>query len=177
MPERLDIPVTISLMIDKRVTVFDDTKNSGPIKDPRVQHDLEKLNRMVEKSRHILLKISTVFPFDFFPDDIIIDELKIDIIRRTSWFTESVDTIPNDKVVDVKVDTGPVFAALTIVGKEFRVEPTIINHLWRKDALNAKQLIEAIMFCISHDIDVSNLSYKEILAKVLEASSITGLKG
>ena len=57
-----------------------------------------KLERLITKSQKTLLEVTTVFPFDFFPDRVRIDEIKVDIISfefssHTTHILQSLNVI------------------------------------------------------------------------------------
>ena len=56
----------------------------------------------------ILLRLKSVFPFDFFPNEIIIHRSKIDIVYRQFFWDEQVVSLPIDQVKGVSVRRSPI---------------------------------------------------------------------
>lgn len=54
---------------------------------------LKKLNNLINNSHRILYEAASVFPFDFFPDRIVIDENKINIIHGVFFYSNKIFTI------------------------------------------------------------------------------------
>src|SRR5688572_31543212 len=79
-----------------------------------INQEAEKLEQLVEKSSRIIFKFSTIFPFDFFPDDLIISENQLDLVIRDFFFSEHVETVWVKDIQQISVETSILFATLTI---------------------------------------------------------------
>ena len=126
-----------------------------------------KLEHLMGKSRTPLLQIETVFPFDFFPDTLIVDTTKVHIIIREFFASEEIHSIPIANIVDVYVETGPLFATLRILPQlVFEHQVTEITKLWKTDAVKARDMIQGLIVAIKEDIDVSKLPEEEDVSKL-----------
>lgn len=123
-----------------------------------------KLGRLITQSKGKLLKISSVFPIDFFPDTLIIDENKINIKRGFFLKNESIHSILLENISSVTVNTGIIFASLEIVDSTNYRYPEIytLNFLKVKDAIRARKLIQGLIESKMNNIDLSQFEPKEI---------------
>ncbi len=96
-----------------------------------------------KKSMKTKLRIKTVFPFIFFPDDLIIDEAKVTIIKRYFFACQEIHTIPIKDIVDVIVASSLFFATLYIK-RAFQNDLYQFNYLNKQDAMRARQLIQEL---------------------------------
>lgn len=89
----------------------------------------------------LLYKIRSVFPFDFFPDELIIDRHKVSLIRRPFFLSERVISLSYDDISNVSMERGIFFASLEISHKIFGMPPLVIRYLKREESDKVKQLI------------------------------------
>lgn len=111
-----------------------------------------QIKKLVEKSRKVLFHVSSVFPFDFFPTELTIDELKVTVNDRYFFGAERVRSIEIKNVNKVTVESGPLFAKLRIEGNEADPEPMEIAYLKKEDALRARNIIQGIIITIHEGI-------------------------
>ncbi len=125
---------------------------------PPSTNEKQKLHHLMNRSQTPLLEVTTVFPFDLFPDTIVIDATKVHIIDREFFFTEEIHSIPIKNIVDIYVDTGPFFATLRILPQLiFQNQITQIPKLWKSDAMKARDVIQGLILATKENINVTNL--------------------
>lgn len=127
----------------------------------------QKIRQLILRSGRILLRISTVFPFDLFPDVILIDENKIELTHNVFFESAQTYTIPLNQVFDVSVETSIFFATLVIVDKRYVNDPYRMSFLKKDDALRAKKIISGLIIGKEEGIDLRGLNTSE-LTKVAE---------
>ncbi len=115
--------------------------------------DQLELAAFSEKSKRTLLRISTVFPFDLFADELIIDESKVSIIIRNFFAVEQIYSIPFSEIVDVIIEAAPLFATLKLRDRGWD-KSVSIKYLKKDDALKARRIIEGILILQSQKIDL-----------------------
>lgn len=103
-----------------------------------------KLVNLSDQPEEILMKMKTVFPFDFFPDRITIDPVKVQIIQKYFFLSQTVKTIPVKDIVDATVETGPLTSTLEIATKEDD-KPIRISYIRTKDAEKAMKIIKGLI--------------------------------
>lgn len=130
----------------------------------------QAVENMVNNSNRVLIKVSSVFPFDWFPSSIIIEETRVTIIHRQllSSQTHSVD-IKN--ISNVFVDSSIIFAQITIVSDNFVENQIIISKLWKKDAIFIRRIIEGLRMFAGQNIDTTDYTVKELVNKLKELST------
>lgn len=118
--------------------------------------DKKRLDAIVSQSREIY-RISAVFPFDLFPDDLVIDENKITFIIRDFWMVERVHSVYLKDISDCIVQTSIFFASLNVVDLGFRDNWIGINFLKINEALRARRIIQGLMIAHKLDLDLSGV--------------------
>lgn len=131
----------------------------------------EKLHELAKMSNEVLFKCKTVFPFDFFPDTLIIDKTKVNIIFKMFFWSETVHSILIKNIKDIQVDTNIFFAKMTIVPDMFFGEPTSISYMHKSCALEARRIIQGLMLCYKEGIDISDLDAGDIKNKIETAGT------
>lgn len=128
---------------------------------------------LVRKSNRILVSITSYgFPFDMFPDTINIEDGRITIITRRFFFSSQVHSVDIKDISNVFINTAPFFDQLVIVSKTFAENEVRIKYLRKKDAVLARRIIEGLRVFESKQIDTSNFTKEELLAKLEELSTI-----
>lgn len=124
--------------------------------------EAKKLQDLMIKSQKPLLRISTVFPFDLFPDTLIVDVTKVHIISRQFFASEEIHSIPIKSIVDVYVETGPIFATLRVLPQMvFQHQVTQISQLWKSDAIKARDIIQGLIVATKEDVNIAKLPEEE----------------
>jgi hypothetical protein len=105
----------------------------------------EKFDDVVKRSRTILFKTKTVFPFDFFPSDFIIDVTKVTVVTRRFFFSGYTQSIHIKDIMDVIVESGPFFSSLSILDLGYLQQNKLyVRHMRKSDAILARQMIEGL---------------------------------
>lgn len=117
----------------------------------------KKLSDLAHKSNNILCHIYGVFPFDFFPNEVIIDLAKVSIVFN-SFLSRRVHSIFLKDIADVFVDDGILFASLNIVDLGFSENMLMVNYLDKPDAHHARRIIEGLVISAKQDIDLSKIA-------------------
>lgn len=137
--------------------------------------DIQKFKILMNKSTKVLLRISSIFPFDLFPDELTIDEFKVSIHARDFFFSEDIHSIPIVVIRDVDVYVGPFFATLKIVPDGYPGHALEVHYLKRKEAVRARKLIEGLIIARKQGIDPVRLSSPDIDNSEIEKIGSTHL--
>lgn len=136
------------------------------------QADKNTLAGLVRKSNRILMSLKTRgLPFDLFPDIINIEEGRVTIITREFFFTSHVHSVDIKDISNIFINTGPFFAQLVIVSKTFVENEMVINYLKKTEAVIARRIIEGLRIFESKQIDTSNYTVDDLVAKLKELST------
>ncbi|MDO8269901.1 MAG: hypothetical protein Q7T54_04500 [Candidatus Levybacteria bacterium] len=136
----------------------------------KAEKSRQAIEDLVNKSNRILLKVSTVFPLDWFPSSIIVEETRLTVIHR-QLFTSQTHSVDIKNISNIFVDSGIFFAQLTIVSDTFTENQIIINRLWKKDAIFVRRIIEGLRTFVGKDIDTTDFTVKELVSKLKELST------
>jgi hypothetical protein len=130
------------------------------------------VSHLVKRSNRILASIRThKFPIDIFPDTINVEEGRITIITRDFFFTSQVHSVDIKDISNVFVNTMPFYASLEIVSRTFEDNEITIRALWRSEAILIRRLIEGMRVLEFKQIDTSNYTKEELVAKLKELST------
>jgi hypothetical protein len=139
--------------------------------DQKIQQDNSAIAKMVKKSNRILLSISShAFPFDVFPDSVNIEEGRITVINR-HFLSSEVHSIDIKDISNIFINTTLFFSQLVIISKTFEENEIKIRNLRTSEAIFARRIIEGLRTFISKQIDTSNYTKKELVAKLEELST------
>lgn len=136
----------------------------------KVEVDRQKLENLVINSNRLLIGTSAVFPLDFFPDTINVEATRVNIIRRSLFFSE-VHSVDIKDITNVFLSQSIFFASLAIVSKTFVENQIKISRLWKNDAVEVRRIIEGLRMITKADIDMNNYSVEELTRKLKELSS------
>jgi hypothetical protein len=136
----------------------------------------EKLTNLAKMSNDILYKCETVFPFDFFPDTLIIDKTKVNFIIKQFFFTETVHSIMIKNIQDIQVETSVLFAKLTVIPDVYLGQVITITYLNKSHAQEARRIIQGLMLCCKEGVDISDLDASEIKSKIETAGTAIEVK-
>lgn len=132
----------------------------------QTRHKLENISQRHDLE---LIRAQGVFPFDLFPDTIIIDTTKITLVRKQMLATEQIITIPLKDVSDAHVQTALFLASVTFAYMPHASSPGMlkpeeetITCLRREDAIRIKNIIKGVLVAIAEEIDLAKLSPEEV---------------
>ncbi|MEK7523084.1 MAG: hypothetical protein AAB569_05860, partial [Patescibacteria group bacterium] len=108
----------------------------------KVEADKHVISDMVQNSNDILMSTtSAAFPFDFFPTTINVEATSVTIITR-QLFSSQVHSVDIKDISSVFIETGILFAAITLISKIFSQKELVIDRLWKKEAILLRRVIE-----------------------------------
>jgi hypothetical protein len=125
-----------------------------------------RFNKLVEKSQRVLIELSSVFPFDLFPDTITIDESKLNIIIRVFFFSETVHSIPIKSLKDISVETSIFFGTLKVIPDGYPGQPIIVKFLKKDEAIKARRIIQGLTVASREGIDITQIPNQELKNKI-----------
>lgn len=147
-------------------TIFSQKEQETQIKETR--EELSKIKNTITASHRILYDCKTVFPFDIYPDRIIIDENKVDIIYGLFAYSSHVFSIPLKNISGARSTTTLFFGDLDIDITGFETNPDTIKHLKKKDAVRLRRIINGLVITFKEGIDISKLPLEEAKKQIEE---------
>ncbi len=126
-----------------------------------------KFHDLVKASNHTLFKLSSVFPFDLFTDEISIEITQINVIKRFFFLTAHLQTIPIKNVADIFVQTSVFFASLRIIDSSYIENSIQVDNLKKDDARMARIIIQGLVVANKEGINLAKIS-PDTLVKDIE---------
>ncbi|MCJ7826155.1 hypothetical protein MUP56_00895 [Patescibacteria group bacterium] len=139
------------------------TKNEATKKE----EDKQTVSDLIKKSNRRIISISSLFPWDFFPNTIEVEESRVTFIFRQFLASQSHSVDIKD-ISNVFIQSSPFFATLQIVSRTFVQNDITIGHLDAKKAQRVKMVIEGLRTFVENNIDTSNYEVNELIAKIEE---------
>lgn len=139
----------------------------------KAEKNRQAVEDMVNNSNRILAEVSSVFPLDFFPTSIIAEDTRVTIVNR-QLFSSQVHSVDIKSISNIFIDTGILFAQLTIVSNTFAENEIVIDRLWKKEAIFMRRIIEGLRMFVNKDIDTTVYTVRELISKLKQLSS-TGI--
>lgn len=144
-------------------------QNSNGNQVRKVENDKQTIGDMVHNSNTILMSISSVLLFNFFPTTINVEATRVTIITR-QLFASQVHSIDIKDISSVFIETSIIFAAITLISKTYSQKELVIDRLWKKEAILLRRVIEGLRMFEKKEINITNFSKKELLSKLNELS-------
>lgn len=135
----------------------------------------QDFDNMVDKSDKVLIRIKSVFPFDFFPNEITVDVNKVNIIINY-FLSQKVHSVFIKDICDVYVYSDILFSSLHIVDWGFNNNKSIdINYLKKSEAEEALNIIQGLVASSKQNIDVSKIDVPNFKNKVEKIGEIKSM--
>ncbi len=135
-----------------------------------------KMAELVEESKDVILKVSGVFPFDFFPDELVIEKNKVNYINRYFFWSGKVRSVLIENIEDITIETSPFFASLEIEEVGHGQEKIALGYIWKEKAKVAREVIQGLIICKRTGIKIPDISSKDLIAKLQEIGSVSGME-
>ncbi len=139
------------------------TKNDATKKE----EDKQVVNDLIKKSNRRIIKISSLFPWNLFPNTIEVEESRVTFIFRQFMSSQSHSVDIKD-ISNVFLQTSPFFATLQIVSRTFIQNDITVTHLNIRNAKEVKMIIEGLRTLAEHDVDTSTYEINELIEKIKE---------
>jgi len=133
------------------------------------------LDRIMEESNEILAHFRGVWPFDFFPDEVIIDKKAITIVRHWFFGVGQKITCHFDDLVNAEVNVGPFFGSLKIYSKYFTDGEEDIKWFSRGDAKKIHAILQGLLMAKKEGVDLHDIPNDELLTKLYKIGKHRGL--
>ncbi len=121
----------------------------------------ERLSKLKDKPEHMLLHIKGMFPFAFFPEEIVIDEENITVYKAYFIKSYSVKTIVLEVIEDVECEL-TLFLATLVLHIRGEKDPMLIGALRLNDAFIAKEIILGPILLKKEGIKIDKVDEKKL---------------
>ncbi len=165
------VPAISSVRSYPRLTdqaLQEEGKNEQTINEAtKKEEDRQTVNDLIKKSNRCIISISSLFPWDFFPNTIQVEESRVTFIFR-QFFASQSHSVNIKDISNVFIESSPFFATLQIVSRTFVQNDITIGHLDVKKARRVHMIIEGLRTFAEHNIDTCNYEINELIAKIEE---------
>lgn len=131
----------------------------------------QKLENIMDRHDIELLRATSLFPFQLFPDTITIDTTKITIVEKTMFATEAIHSCTLKDLSDVEVQTAFFMGTVYIRYMPQSNSPGMnepkeikITALSREDAMKAKKILRGVLVAKAEKINIASLTPEELKA-------------
>lgn len=133
----------------------------------------KKLDNLTEITSKPLYATSAVFPFDLFPDKILLEQKQVILVYKHFFYSSQEFNILIEDILSPVVETSVMFATFKIeLGPGgFEQNPPPIQYLRKKSAIKLKRMIMGLIMCNKEGVDLSKMTRQEILVKIEEIGS------
>lgn len=119
----------------------------------------------------VLGRFNQVFPLALFPDELIVEELRVVWIKRSGpWMNEIVSTMATD-IACVNVSAGPLFGHVHIQSLTGGPE-ILVDKIVRSSVLQARSLIEGIALAAREGLKIAYDNLATERASLMRAGAI-----
>ena len=157
--------------VDKQPTdqaLKEEGKNEQMINEAtKKEEDKQTVSDLIKKSNRRIISISSLFPWDFFPNTIEVEESRVTFIFRQLLSSQSHSVDIKD-ISNVFIQSSLFFAKLQNVSRTFVQNDITIGHLEKNKAQRVQMVIEGLRTFAEHSIDTSNYEINELTAKIEE---------
>lgn len=133
----------------------------------KIEEDRQVVNDLIKKSNRCIISISSLFPWDLFPNTIEVEESRVTFIFR-QFLTSQSHSIDIKDISSVLIESSPFFATLQLVSRTYIENEITIGHLEVIKAKRVQMIIEGLRTFAEHNIDTSNYGVDELVAKIKE---------
>ncbi|MEK7561834.1 MAG: hypothetical protein AAB541_03140 [Patescibacteria group bacterium] len=134
-----------------------------------VDHDSQpetgpaKLIDLTQKGQERLFKADTVFPFQLFPDTVILDREKLSVAARSFYRVAKITVVPIADMLNVAADVGPFFGSVHITSRYFSTKPLSVRFLWRGDAVRLQRLLQGYIIAHERKVDCTTIDTEHLV--------------
>jgi hypothetical protein len=132
----------------------------------------EKLTNLAAEST-VLYQSQSIFPFQLFPDRLIVESDKVTLVHRTMLW-KNIFPMLIENINSVTVSRGVFFACLSFELTGYETNPGSIEFLWPEDAAKAKRYILGLIRAKKQGVDISKIPNEEMKEDLEEIGRTTG---
>jgi hypothetical protein len=141
----------------------------------KTENDKQKMDELIKKSNRSIISISSIFPWNFFPNTIDVEESRVTFIFRQLFASQSHSVDIKD-ISNVFIESGILFSTLQVVSRTFIQNEIKIEFLKKRDAVRTKDIIEGLRTFAYHDIDTSTYEIGDLVTKLKELNTTKSLE-
>lgn len=149
--------------------VFKEEEKYKLIKDQAAKKDEDRqiVSDLIAKSNRCIISISSLFPWDFFPNTINVEESRVTFTFRQFLASQSRSVEIKD-ISSVFIESSLFFATIQVISNNYVENEIKVSYLNRKKAYVVHRVIEGLRIFKEHHINTSNYEIDELVAKTEE---------
>jgi hypothetical protein len=109
----------------------------------------------IQAETTILYRTKTVFPFEFFPTEIVVNPHKITIINQTFFFSTTTKTIMIADIATVELSTSLLLASITLYDRQPEVPFIRISNLTKSNAAELRRVIQGLIVMYQNKMPIN----------------------
>lgn len=139
----------------------------------KIESDRQSVDELVKSSNRCVISISSIFPWDFFPSTINVEESRVTFIFR-QFFASQSHSVDIQDISNVFIESSFLFSTLQIVSKTYVQNDIKIGNLNKEQAIKVRMIIEGLRTLIGHNLNTSSYNVSELVSKIEEMHSSQG---
>lgn len=169
-PQEISTPVE---QIDDSEKTLEQEGKDEQVKNESTKKEADKqvVDNLVRKSNRCIISISSLFPWDIFPNTINVEESRVTFTFRQFMSSQSHSVDIKD-ISNVFIESSLFFATLQVVSNTFVQNDVKIGNLSKNEAKKMQMIIEGLRTFVENKIDTSNYEIEELVYKLEELHSV-----
>lgn len=132
------------------------------IPQPGIVSQRKKAEELAGDTNAVIMRAKGIFPLTLFPDEIIVNKNKVDIIHRHFFFTKTVTSILLADIKTVTVTTGLITSAIYFDIEGYQDDPEAVTHLSRSQAYLVRDTILGMTMLKKEHVNLTDFSTEEL---------------
>lgn len=149
--------------------IDEQTKNQAV----KTESDRQLVDELVKSSNRCIISISSLFPWDFFPSTINVEESRVTFIFRQFLASQS-HSVDIQDISNVFIESSFLFSTLQIVSKTYVQNDIKIGNLNKEQAIKVRMIIEGLRTLAGHNLNTSSYKVSELVSKIEQMHSSQG---
>lgn len=131
------------------------------------EDDTQTVNDLVKKSNRSIIRISSLFPWDIFPNTIDVEESRV-TLKFNQFLSSQSHSIDVKDISNVFIESSLFFATLQIISRTYTQNDTKIRFLNKTKAEKVQNIIEGLRTFAENNVNTSHYEIDELIAKIEE---------
>ena len=132
---------------------------------PSSKNASTKLRSLAGQSEEVIYCATTIFRFRPERYELLIDRVKVTVIKRLLLLADNITSIALDDLLSVNLSSSLFFGTLTLRAR-YEDRPIVIPFLLRSKAFRAKRIMEGLIVAKNKGINLDEIPIDELTAEV-----------
>lgn len=162
----------LSQHVDNKIEIDNDLTQSGINEHTKniatkEEDDTQIVNDLVKKSNRRIISISSLFPWDLFPNIIDVEESRV-TFRFNQLLASQSHSVDIKDISNVFIESSMFFASLQVVSRTYIQNDIKIGNLNKAKAKKVQSIIEGLRTFTENNINTSHYEIDALIAKIEE---------